>query len=195
MDFSNVNQAEKFLSNMEFNSQLFIGENSSFNQSLFELLDSSSGLDFRADDFAASPMYSIDQMGSSIVSLSFLCFLAKLKKPKLMIEIGSFVGFSTANLAAKLPNDGHLISIEKYDKFAEIAQNNINTLGLKNRVSIELGDAKNILSNMNLNGKTVDFAFIDGNKEDYLTYINWFLANLSDDGLIVVDDAFSMETY
>lgn len=190
MDFKNVTQAEKFLSNMRFNSQLYTGDHDNFNGALFKLLNAESSLAFAEKDFITSPLYSIDQMASSVISLSFICFLAKLKKPNLMIEIGSFIGFSTSNLASSLPKDGKLISIEKFNKFAEIALKNIQRFGLVDRVSIEVGDAKHVLPNLNLEGQLVDFAFVDGNKEDYTTYVNWFLANLSDDGLIIVDDIF-----
>ena len=110
--------------------------------------------------------------------------------PKIAVEIGTFVGFSTCNIAKCLPPDGKIFSIEKFEDFAEIAEKNVAKFGLNDQVEIVKGDAIEVLSTLNLGEKEIDLAFIDGNKEEYLTYLEWSLERLSAKGIIIIDDIF-----
>ena len=190
MDPKDVKQWEKFSSTAAFNSFMFDGERSRYSQELFALLATHSAIPFKKDDFVTSDKHTIDEMASSIVTLGFFCFLTKLLRPQLLVEIGSFVGFSTCNLGACLPSCGMVYSFEKYEKFATIAKANIKRLSLSDKAEVIVGDAKDTLGNFLANSAPVDLAFIDGNKEDYATYFGLILDALSSNGLIIVDDVF-----
>ena len=82
------------------------------------------------------------------------------------------------------------LSIEKFEDFAEIVEKNVAKFGLNDQVEIVKGDAIEVLSTLNLGEKEIDLAFIDGNKEEYLTYLEWSLERLSAKGIIIIDDIF-----
>ena len=58
-----------------------------------------------------------------------------LLKPSVVVEIGTFIGFTTTNLAACLGEGSKVISFEKFSDFAEIAEKNVSALGVdKNKL-------------------------------------------------------------
>lgn len=179
---------EKFSSTQMFNRYMFKGTEEEFSKLLYDEMGSFTSLPFTADKFLVSDLHTIDEMASSPLCLSFLCFLTEMLSPRTVVEIGSFVGFSTANLAFGLPKGSKLYSFEKFDRFAEIAQSNIDNLGLAESVVLNVGDAKEELPKKC--PKEVDLVFIDGNKEDYLIYLKFFEERMSDNGIIVIDDFF-----
>lgn len=189
-DTKTVRGYEKLFSNQLFNRYLYDGKQGEYEEKLYQFLNISSKLSFPQDCFEGSPLHTIDEMASSPASVSFICFLSSILKPKLVIEIGTFIGFTTANLAATLETGAKLIAIEKFDEFAKIASNNIISCGVEDKVEIKIGDAKVLLPESNFQNNSVDLAFVDGNKEDYLSYVKIFENLLSNDGLMIIDDCF-----
>ena len=81
-----------------------------------------------------------------------------------------------------------LTNFQRYvDEFAKITLKNVISCGVQDKVEIRTGDAKEILSGPDFKFNSVDLAFVDGNKEDYLTYVKIFEKLLSDDGLMIID--------
>jgi len=187
-DTKKVKGYEKFSSTQVFNRFMFKGAEEKYSKQLHEEMCSFTSLPFAAERFSVSDLHTIDEMASSPLCLSFLCFLTKMICPKTVVEIGTFIGFSTANLAYGLADNSKLHSFEKFVDFAEIAQSNIDKLGLADKVILHVGDAKDELPNKC--PKHVDLAFIDGNKEDYLFYLNFFEERMTENGIIVIDDFF-----
>ena len=182
---------EKIFPNQYFNNFLFEPTGTeSYEQKLFETLEKKSQLPLDIGLFNAAKTHSTEELASSSLSLSFLCFIVKLLSPKIVVEIGSFVGFSTCNIAKCLPPDGKVFSIEKFDYFADIAQKNVTKFGLNEQAVIVKGDAIEVLSTLEFGEKKLDLAFIDGNKEEYLAYLKWSVERLSDKGIIIIDDIF-----
>ena len=190
MNLKNIKQWEKFSSLSAFNSFEFEGSAEQYAYKLYSMQDEYSQIPIRKNLFETTAKHTIDEMGSSIVSLGFFCFLAKLIKPKVSIEIGSFVGFSTCNLASCLPEEGKIYSLEKFDEFARIAKDNVVKFGLDQKAEIIVGDAKANIEGLLEKIGAVDLAFIDGNKEDYAFYFDKLIKKLSKTGLIIIDDVF-----
>jgi len=105
------------------------------------------------------------------------------------LEIGTFVGRSAIAIAKALPPLGRVVTIEKFDKYGEIALRNIQRNGLESQISVVVGDALEVLTNGSLDG-LFDLIFVDGDKENYLEYVKRGLELLSPNGLIIVDDIF-----
>jgi catechol O-methyltransferase len=96
-------------------------------------------------------------------------------KPKIILELGTYVGYSATRMAQQLPPDGHLYSIEFNAQNAIIARSIIDHAGLRPRVTVvdgSLGDGGktiDILETKHGFGPGfVDFVFIDHAKEAYL---------------------------
>jgi predicted O-methyltransferase YrrM len=187
-DTSKVKGHEKISSLQLFNKFLFNDDSRDYEVALYEYIVGQTKLSFSADEFSTSTKHTPEEMASSPVALSLLRFLVYVTKPSLVVEIGTFIGFTTANLAACLGPGSKIVTFEKFNEFAEIAQKNMKELKVEDKVEIVKGDAKATLSQRNLSD--VDLVFIDGNKEDYLTYFKYFENRLSKNGIIIIDDCF-----
>ena len=123
----------------------------------------------------------------------FLQVLARLCHAKNILEIGTFVGYSTAWLARSLPEEGALITLESDPVHAGIAKKNLQDNDLDNRVELRTGRALDwlpVLAEEIATGKLspFDMIFIDADKPPYLEYFEWAIRLSRPGGLIVCDN-------
>ena len=110
----------------------------------------------------------------------------KQRKPKLILEIGTLVGYSAILMARHLPKNGKIICIEIDRNSAEIARGNIERAGFSDRIQVIVGDAKQVIPKLN---ETFDLVFIDANKEEYFTYLKLVEEKLPRGSVVVADNA------
>ncbi|XP_072045361.1 catechol O-methyltransferase-like [Amphiura filiformis] len=91
-------------------------------------------------------------------------------KPKITLELGSFVGYSAIIIAQNMPSDGKLITVEANPKSAEIAQKIINRAGFGDKVTVVVGYTEDVIPELhhNYNIETLDLVFLDHKKEAYV---------------------------
>src|SRR4051812_35382010 len=106
---------ETFLPDQPILSDLFDGTHEEYWAALFATICHASGARKPRDEFdlVESEMFSIEQMASNPIMLSFMRLLVKLSGAKRVLEIGCFVGLSTMNFARALPPGGKVITIDK----------------------------------------------------------------------------------
>ena len=126
-----------------------------------------------------------NHMQSSWVQGNFLSFISSLMKPKYILEIGTFTGFSALCLAKGLAKDGELYTIELREDDAKKAQENFSISTHQNQILLQLGNALEIIPKLN---KTWDLVFIDADKTSYIDYYNLVLPKLNSNGLIIADN-------
>ena len=145
---------------------------------------------FNPDQFTleVSPNVGLEEMSSPPYFLSLINTLIALSGARNVLEIGTFVGHTTMQIAKMVPDDGHVTSIEVFDHFAEIARKNVKNNGLSDKVTIINQDADEAIESFSPG--QFDMIFIDGNKEKYLDYVLKGKKVLSERGVIVVDDVF-----
>jgi predicted O-methyltransferase YrrM len=114
-----------------------------------------------------------------------LSFLSKLVKPKHILEIGTFTGFSTLCLAEGLAENGQLYTIELREEDAKTAVEYIKQSKHSHNITVHIGDAKKIIPNLQI---TWDLVFIDADKTGYIDYYNLVLPKLAKNALIIVDN-------
>jgi predicted O-methyltransferase YrrM len=115
-----------------------------------------------------------------------LGILARAAGAKKILEIGTLGGYSGIWLARALSLDGKLITLEVNPHHAEVARRNFERAGVADRVAIRVGPALETLPD--LRGEApFDLVFIDADKDNYPSYLDWALA-LSHPGTIVVAD-------
>jgi caffeoyl-CoA O-methyltransferase len=114
-----------------------------------------------------------------------LSLLSKLRLPKVILEIGTFTGYSTLCLAEGLAEDGILFSIDTNDETTSIAQRYVKRAGLEAKVKLLLGDARSIIPEMQ---ERFDLVFIDADKENYSAYYDMVIGRMSQGGLIIADN-------
>jgi len=114
--------------------------------------------------------------------LEFLVFLAR---PNIVLEIGTYSGYSALSMAQTLPADGHIITCELDDERADVAERHIAGAGFADRVKVRRGPALDTVAALD---GPFDLVFIDADKAGYHDYYEAVLPKLSARGLIVVDN-------
>ena len=114
--------------------------------------------------------------------LELLVFLAR---PRLVLEIGTYSGYSALSMASALPEGARIITCELQDRHADVAERHIAAAGLADRIEVRRGPA---LDTVNALDGPFDVVFIDADKPGYLDYYEAVLPKLSEHGLIVVDN-------
>ena len=114
-----------------------------------------------------------------------LSMLSYMVNPELILEIGTFTGYSTICLAEGMKADGLLHTIEKDDERAEIASVFFEKAGIADRVVLHIGDALEIIPKL---GMVFDLVFIDAAKKQYLEYYHLVFNRVKPGGYILVDN-------
>ena len=118
----------------------------------------------------------------------FLELLARMQRPRRILEIGTLGGYSTIWLARALPGDGLLVTLELEAVHADVARTNIDAAGFGQLVDIRVGPAaRSLLDLIDARVESFDFIFIDADKESYPTYLELSL-HLSRPGTVIVAD-------
>lgn len=115
----------------------------------------------------------------------FLKMLCQLIGAKRVLEIGTFTGYAAISMAEAMPSDGKVITIDINDELEELTQRFIDKSGLQEQIDFLIGDACNIVPNLN---ETFDLVFIDADKRSYSKYFDIVFDYVRSGGLIVADD-------
>lgn len=119
-----------------------------------------------------------------------LATLAQIVNAKRILEIGTFVGYSTIWLAQSMPSDGKVITVEKNTEIFNIAKNNFANAGLSSKI-IPLNIDGNELEKSEIiaSHAPFDLVFIDANKSGYIKYFDFADKHLAKNGAIILDNA------
>lgn len=118
-------------------------------------------------------------------SQDLLVSLLKENKPKQILEIGTFIGYSCALMLETCP-DVFVTTIEKDKQNYEYAIKNLEDLGFMGRYKAINCDAMDFLIR-DKNSK-FDLIFLDGPKGQYYKYLPYLKEMLCKGGILVVDD-------
>tara|TARA_B100000886_G_scaffold252473_1_gene178342 strand:- start:148 stop:789 length:642 start_codon:yes stop_codon:yes gene_type:complete len=127
----------------------------------------------------------LPRMLSGHVQGRFLSMISKLINPEIIVEVGTYTGYSCLCLAEGLKKNGKIITIEKDEEFASIARKFFDKSKYKEKISLIIDDAKNVIENIN---EKIDLAFIDADKVNYSKYYDMLFSKLKIGGLIVADN-------
>tara|TARA_B100000768_G_scaffold179398_1_gene196994 strand:+ start:2093 stop:2734 length:642 start_codon:yes stop_codon:yes gene_type:complete len=114
-----------------------------------------------------------------------LSFLSQSIKPKTILEIGTYTGYSALCMAEGLQSDGILYTIDNSKELAPFAQNYFNKSSYKNHINMMVGNALEIIPDLNF---TWDLVFIDADKENYSNYFDSILEKVNKGGMIIADN-------
>jgi caffeoyl-CoA O-methyltransferase len=126
------------------------------------------------------------QMLCGQVEGQFLRLLVSMSGAKRVLEIGTFTGFSALMMAAGLPDDGELVTLELDPEHAEFARSYFERSDDGRKIRLVLGPALESLKTLT---GPFDFAFIDADKPNYPNYYEATVPLLKQGGLIAVDNA------
>ena len=114
-----------------------------------------------------------------------LAMISKMIKPKYVLEIGTYTGYSTLCLAEGIQEKGEIHTIEKNDELVDFIRSYINKSQFAEKIVLHIGDAREIVPKINL---LFDLVFIDGNKKEYVEYYNVIINKVKKGGFIIADN-------
>ena len=117
----------------------------------------------------------------------FLEMASMMIKPRRILEIGTFTGYSALCLAKGLTDDGLLHTIELRENDAATAKRFFDRSTYKEKIILHTGDAKKIVSELD---ESFDLVFIDADKAGYIEYFNLVFPKLRENGFIFADNVF-----
>ena len=127
----------------------------------------------------------LPRMLSGHVQGRFLSMISKLVNPEIIVEVGTYTGYSCLCLAEGLKKNGKIITIEKDEEFASIAKKFFDRSNYKEKISLLIEDATKAIENIS---EKIDLAFIDADKVNYTKYYDMLFPKLKIGGLIVADN-------
>jgi caffeoyl-CoA O-methyltransferase len=114
-----------------------------------------------------------------------LTMFARILKPDLILEIGTFTGYSAICLAKGLNKGGKLHTIEENDEVAEIAGGYFKKAGMDKSIVIHNGNALTVVPKLNM---LFDLIYIDGEKIDYPEFYKISIKCLKPGGYLFADN-------
>ena len=119
-----------------------------------------------------------------------LSMLSHMIKPKRILELGTFTGYSALCLAEGLAEGGRLATIEHNDELEETIVRNINRSPLAEKIELHIGDCKEILANNQspITHHQYDLVFIDADKREYCEYLELVYPLVPVGGFILADN-------
>lgn len=136
-------------------------------------------------------------MLSGQVQGELLRMLSRMIRPRRILELGTFTGYSALCLAEGLTDDGLLITIEHNDELEETIRHNFSLSPMGARIQLIIGDAKNILSHpiasascseASSSEASFDLVFIDADKREYPEYYDLVFPLVRPGGFILADN-------
>ena len=115
----------------------------------------------------------------------FLSLISKLIRPKKILEIGTFTGYSALCLAEGLDKEGILHTIDENEELIDFQKKYFDKSPYKNKIIQHLGKAESLVKKMDGN---FDLIFIDADKTNYLNYYKTLVPKLNKNGLIIADN-------
>ena len=119
-----------------------------------------------------------------------LRFISQMIKPRRILEIGTFTGYSAINLAMglhSLPSEECILhTIEINPEQEEIIQKYLAEAGLEKKVILHIGEALKIIPKLD---ETWDLVYIDADKPNYLNYYKLVFDRVKPGGFILADNA------
>ena len=129
-------------------------------------------------------------MLSGQVQGRLLAFISKMLRPKRILELGTYTGYSALCLAEGLTEDGELITIEHNDELEETIRKNLVLSPLGKKIKLIIGDAVEVVSSQmsEVRGQQFDLVFIDADKREYCAYLDAVTDLVRNDGWIIADN-------
>jgi caffeoyl-CoA O-methyltransferase len=128
------------------------------------------------------------QMMVGPIEGAFLSFLVTMTNAKRVLELGTFTGWSSIEMARSLPPDGTIVTCDVNQETNAIARRYAEEAGVADRIDYRLGPALETLATLE---GPFDLAFIDADKGGYVDYYEAILPKLSPGGLMAADNTLS----
>lgn len=125
------------------------------------------------------------RMLSGHVQGRILSMFSHMIKPKRVLEIGTYTGYSALCMAEGLHQEGRLITIDINEELEPIVQKYFDQSGFANQLQYLIGNAMDIIPGLD---ETFDLVFIDADKTNYSNYYDMVIDKMAQGGFIIADN-------
>jgi caffeoyl-CoA O-methyltransferase len=124
-------------------------------------------------------------MMSGLVESRLLEALIAVSGARRVLEVGTFTGFGALTMAAALPDDGRVVTIESNGDTAATARDHFERSEHGRKIELIVRDAREEIGKLE---GPFDVVFIDAWKSDYVRYYEAVVPLLSPRGIVVADN-------
>lgn len=114
-----------------------------------------------------------------------LSMISKLTKPKYILEVGTYTGYSTLCLAEGIKDSGELHTIDNNEELYDFQREYFNKSDYGDKIFQHLGNAIDLIDTINLK---FDLIFLDADKENYTNYLELLVNKLNTNGVLITDN-------
>jgi caffeoyl-CoA O-methyltransferase len=114
-----------------------------------------------------------------------LSMLSKLIRPKNILEIGTYTGYSALCLCEGMQENGQLHTIDIKEELVDFQRKHFDKSAWGHQIVQHLGEGTDIIPTIDL---TFDLVFIDADKENYLNYFELIVPKMNKGGIILSDN-------
>ena len=114
-----------------------------------------------------------------------LALWSHMVTPKLILEIGTYTGYSALCLAEGLPENGKIITIEVNEELEAFTRKFFRDSAFSHKIDFRIGDAAKIIPSIT---EPIDMVFIDADKKNYAKYYNLVFDKVRKNGIIIADN-------
>jgi caffeoyl-CoA O-methyltransferase len=125
------------------------------------------------------------RMLSGQVQGRFLAMISHFIRPKYILEIGTYTGYSAICLAEGLAPEGKLITLDVNEELETRVRGYFQQAGLAERIDYRIGAAAKIIPTLEV---MLDLVFIDADKENYALYYDLVFDKVKPGGAILADN-------
>lgn len=125
------------------------------------------------------------RMLSGPVQGKFLEMICAMYQPKYVLEIGTFMAYSTISMARALSDESKIITIESNEEYEDTIHKNLLKAGVAQRVELIIGDALSVIPGLS---NSFDLVFIDADKRNYPHYLDLIVDKVKTGGFILADN-------
>jgi len=115
----------------------------------------------------------------------FLSFISKIQRPRCILEIGTYTGYSALCLAEGLAPEGKMITLDVNEELESFTRSFFDRSEYAHKIEYRIADAKQEIPTIR---GPFDMVFIDADKRNYALYFDLVIDKMNRGGLIVVDN-------
>ena len=129
--------------------------------------------------------YEDSSMLSGFYQGRLLSMFSRMIRPRVVLEIGTYLGYSALCFAEGLVDGGKVITLDVNEETNKVARSFVERTEYKDSIEFHLGEAMNIIRYI---PETFDLVFIDADKPNYSNYYDLVFEKIRPGGFIIADN-------
>lgn len=125
------------------------------------------------------------RMLSGHIQGRLLAMFSKMIKPKNILEIGTYTGYSAICMAEGLQSGGKLTTIDINEELEDMVRQFFAIAGVEDKINQIIGNALEVIPVLD---EKYDLVFIDADKANYLNYFNLVIDKVNSGGFVIADN-------